>query len=135
MQWNTQAWNITTNLKVKVYFNLPAIIAMNALMWKLHVDDSVKGRHNMILGRDILTELWLNLKYSEQVIKADDGPSKGSTIPMVDLGTYVFKDLSAGKFTPEKLFTNSYVKELYESEHVRTVTKQLHVILDSGYGP
>ena len=64
----------------------------------------------MILGRDILTELGLNLKFSEHVIEADDGPFNGSTMPMVDLGTYIFKDLNTGKFTPEELFTNAYVK-------------------------
>ena len=35
--------------------------------------------------------------------------------------------------TPEELFTSSYVKEVYESEHVRTATKLLHVILDTKY--
>ena len=29
MQWNTQAGNITTNFKVKVYFTLPALRTMN----------------------------------------------------------------------------------------------------------
>ena len=44
----------------------------------------------MILGRYILTELGLNLKFSEHVIEADDGPFKGSTTPMVDLVMYKF---------------------------------------------
>ena len=52
---------------------------------------------------------------------------------MVDLGTYEFKDLNAGKITSEELFTNPYVKELYESEHVPTATKTLRVILDAKY--
>ena len=29
------------------------------------------------------------------------------------------------------MFTDAYVEELYESEHVRTSTKQLRVILDT----
>ena len=32
MQWNTQAGNITANLKVRIYFTLPALIARNVLM-------------------------------------------------------------------------------------------------------
>ena len=60
----------------------------------------------MILGRDLLTELGLNLKLSEHVIKLDDGPLKGSTAPMVDLGTYQFKYLNTGEFTPEESFMN-----------------------------
>ena len=30
-------------------------------------------------------------------------------------------------------FHNSYIEEVYASEHVRTTTKQLHVILDAKY--
>ena len=41
------------------------------------MDDSAKGRYNMILGKYLLTGLGLNLKVSEHVIKADDGPFKG----------------------------------------------------------
>ena len=53
MQWNTQAGNITTSLKIKVDFTLPTLIATNVVMWNCHEDDSAKGRCNMILGRDL----------------------------------------------------------------------------------
>ena len=52
---------------------------------------------------------------------------------MVDLGTYVFKYLNTGKITPGKQFTNDYIKEVYESQHVRTATKRLRVILYARY--
>ena len=39
MQWNTQAGNITTDLKVNVDFTLPALSAKNIVAWKCHVDD------------------------------------------------------------------------------------------------
>ena len=67
----------------------------------------------MILGRDLLTELGLNLKLSDHIIEADDGPFKGSTTPMVDLGTYIFKYLNTDKITPAESFTNAYVEEVY----------------------
>ena len=53
MQWNTQAGNITINLKVKVDFTLPVLSAKNVVTWIYHVDDSAKGRYDMILGRDL----------------------------------------------------------------------------------
>ena len=56
----------------------------------------------MILGRDLLLELWLNLKLSEHVIESYDGPFDGSTTFMVDLGTYIFKYLNTGQITPEE---------------------------------
>ena len=101
MQWHMQAGNITTNLKVKIYFTLPALSAMDIVTWNFHVDESGKGRYDMILVQDILTELGLNLKFSEHVIKEYGGKFKVSTTPMVDLGTYVFKYLNTGKITPE----------------------------------
>ena len=52
---------------------------------------------------------------------------------MVDLGTYIFKYLNTGKIKPEELFTNDYVEEVYESDHVLTSTKRLRVILDAKY--
>ena len=72
MQWHTQAGNVTTNLKVKVDFTLPALIATGVVTWRYHLDDSAKGRYYMIYVRDILTELGLNLNFSEHVIEADD---------------------------------------------------------------
>ena len=55
MQWHAQAGNITTNLKVKVDFTLPALSAPNSVTWKCHVDASANGRYNIILGKDIQT--------------------------------------------------------------------------------
>ena len=50
---------------------------------------------------------------------------------MVDLGGFVLKKLNTGEITPEESFVNAYVKEVYESAHIRTTTKQLRVTLDS----
>ena len=91
MQCHTQTGNITTNLQVKIYFTLPELSATKIVMWDYHVDESAMSRYKMILGRDILTSLRLNIKLSGNVIKADDVPLKGSTAPMVGLGTYEFK--------------------------------------------
>ena len=91
MQWRTQAGNINTNFKVKVDFTLPAISATNVVTWKCHVDDSTRGGYNMILGRYLLTELGLNLKVSEQAIKADDAILKGLQHPWL---TWVRKYLN-----------------------------------------
>ena len=72
------------------------------MTWNFHVDDSAKVRYNMTLCYDLLTALGLNLKFSDHIIEADNGPFKGLTAPMVDMGTYEFKYLITGKITPEK---------------------------------
>ena len=101
MQWQTQAGNITTNFKVTVYLTLPTLLATNFMTCKSHVDYSAKGRYNMILGKYLLTELGLNLKFSEYVLEANDVPFKESTTSVVDLGMYVFKYLNIEEITPE----------------------------------
>ena len=75
----------------------------------------------------------MNLELSEHVIEAHDRSFKGSTTTIVDLGTYIFKDLDTGKNTPEESFTNAYVEKVYESEHLSTSNKQLSVILDAKF--
>ena len=62
-----------TNIKVKVDFTLPTLSATNVVTWIYHVDESSKGRYDMILGQYLLTELGLNIKCSEHAIEADDG--------------------------------------------------------------
>ena len=133
MQWNTQVGNITTNLKIKVDFTLLALSAVDVVTWNFHVDESTKGMYDMILVRVLFAELGINIKFSELVTEADDVPFNGSTTPIVDLGTHIFKYLNIGKITPEECFTNDYVKEVYESDHELTATKRLRVILDSKY--
>ena len=74
------------------------------------MDDSAKGRYDMILGRYLLTFLVLKLRLYYHGIEADDGTFKGSTSIMVGLDTYEFKYLETGKITPEVSFTNAYVE-------------------------
>ena len=52
---------------------------------------------------------------------------------MVDLSKYTFKILNTDTITSAEYFTYAYVKGVYESEHVRTATKQLREILYDKY--
>ena len=94
-------YSVTTNLKVKIEFTLPELSITKILMWNCHVGESAKGVYGMILGRDLLTALGINLKFSDHVIEADYGPFKGLMLTMVDLGEYEFKYLNTGNITPK----------------------------------
>ena len=94
IQLQIQTGNITTNQKVKVNFTLHAFSATKTMMWNCHMYDSAKMKYNIILGKDLLTSLGLNLKLSEHDIEAGDGgeiPFESFTEPMVNFGTYEFK--------------------------------------------
>ena len=100
MQWHTQGGSITTNIKVKIYFTLPELSATEILTWNCYVDDSAKGRYDMILGIDISSTLGVTVKFSYHVNKADNGLFKGFTAPMVNMITYEFKFSNAEKIKP-----------------------------------
>ena len=52
---------------------------------------------------------------------------------MVDLGAYLCKDLNTSKLKTYESFTDTYIKDLYDSEHVHTDTKLVFVLLDAKY--
>ena len=54
IQWCSEARNITTNIKVKIYLTLPKLRAKKTVTWNWHMNDYAKGRYDTILGRDIL---------------------------------------------------------------------------------
>ena len=62
--WETQAGNFTTSQKVNVDFYLPEFITTKIVLWKCNVDKKNNSRFDMILGRDLLTALVLDIKFS-----------------------------------------------------------------------
>ena len=74
------------------------------MMWKCHVDEPAEGRYDMILGRDVLTSLGLDVKVSECVIIGIYGPYEKCLLPMVDISNYEFKSPTDKIFKPEESF-------------------------------
>ena len=85
---HTHAGNITTNLQFRINFTIPEVSATKIVTWNCHVHNSAKGKYVIILCGYILTAVVLNIKLSEHVVKADYGTLRGSSAPMVHLGTY-----------------------------------------------
>ena len=52
------------------------------------MDGSINGRYDMILVRDLLTALGLNLKFSESIIIGGEVPYEVLSAPMVDVSNY-----------------------------------------------
>ena len=98
-------------------------------MWNFYVDDSTKSRYDMVLGRNLLTDLGTNLKLSYHDIESDYGKFKVSTIIMVDMGMYDFKYLNTRNITTGEFATNYSAEEIHESEQVHTSTKLVHLLL------
>ena len=61
---------------------------------KCQVDDSIESRYYMILGRDLLIALGLDLNFSKHTIIGGGGPYKGCSSLMADITDYYFKPLT-----------------------------------------
>ena len=55
------------------------------MLCKCHVDKKTNRRYDMILGRDPLTALGMDIKFSENIIIGGDGPYEGCSEPMVEI--------------------------------------------------
>ena len=87
----------------------------------------------MILGRDLLTALGLDIMFSEIIINDGEVPYKGFSAPMVDVNNYDFNILTGKTVKPEESFINLYVSECFESESEISATLRMRRILDAKY--
>ena len=103
------------------------------MTWKFHVCNSDKGSYNIILGRNLLTTLGLDLKSFDSGIVGGDGPHEGCLAPMFDISNYDYKTLTDKIVKPEESFLNSCVNECFESEKRISQTRKMRIILDTKY--
>ncbi len=81
--WSTPAGNLTTKKKVKARFTLPELQDSLLIEWDLHVTDNL-GAHDMIIGRDMLEFLKIDIKFSMQTVEwgAYSMPFKDPKVPV-----------------------------------------------------
>ena len=86
---------------MKVDFCLLEFSAAKIVTWICHVDESTKGIYNMILGRDLITALGLDLKFSENAVIGGEVPYVGCLAPMVDVISYDYTYITDKIVKPE----------------------------------
>ena len=71
--WITKGGNFQTSKKCKATFILKEFFKNKSIEWNLHVDSTPSPHHyNMILGRDIMSELRITLDFKDQTMTWDD---------------------------------------------------------------
>ena len=83
--WENKSGNFMTLKKMNVDFCLLEFSATKIVTWKCHLDEPTNGRYGMILGRDLLTALGMDLKFSDTSIICGEGPHEGCFALMVEL--------------------------------------------------
>ena len=92
--WESQAGKFMTSQKVNVDFCLPKFSATKIVSWKCHVYNRANIRNDIILSRELLTALGLDLNFFVNIIIGGEGPYEGCSAPMVYLRNYDFKSLT-----------------------------------------
>ena len=120
-KWETKAGSFSTTEKCKCTFTMPEFHKGKEINWMVYVDktEGNLGHYDMIIGRDMLETLGINLLFSEQIIKWDN-----ATIPMRNISS--FDEINIDTLTNEIL-----------SMHDPTTTEaeRIQSILDVKYAP
>ncbi len=77
--WTTPGGALQTSTKCKSQFTIPELHDNRLIEWNLHVTKTL-GAYDMIIGRDILTDLGIDIRFSNNTIEWDN-----SEIPMKDV--------------------------------------------------
>ena len=85
----------------------------------------------MILGRDILTSLVLDLKFSRNIIIGVERPYEGFLEPIVDLINYHFKILTEKIVKQEEYFINSCIDKCLKFKGTISSTRRTRRILEA----
>jgi hypothetical protein len=80
-KWVTKAGSFTTNRKARCEFSLPEFHGGKDITWNMYVDesDSKDCRYDMIMGRDLLNDIGLDLLFSTGMMVWDN-----ASVPMRD---------------------------------------------------
>jgi hypothetical protein len=121
--WETKGGTFHTTKRCKTSFVLPEFFRNRAIDWDLHVDStSGPHRYDMILGRDVMSELGLNLNFGEMTMTWDD-----STISMKE------QESLSDILNPVNDFY--WYEDLGETEALQEASTRLKNILDAKYKP
>ena len=114
--WVTAAGTLSTSKKCKVYFTLPELSTSMAVVTEVHFTKNL-SKYDLILGRDLMTELKLKLDFEDNVISC-----KHISIPMRN-------------FTEMNSNEANFVTGIKEPESVTEATDWVRRILDAKYRP
>ena len=92
--WTTPAGPLRTDKCVRGEFTIPELHDNKLIRWKFHIAPNL-GNYDMIIGRDLMSDLKMDVKFSTQTIEWEDSeiPLKDSDASMAE--AYYVRDSEA----------------------------------------
>ena len=118
--WTTPAGEMRTNKECTAQFTIPELHDDRVIQWQCHVHDNLGG-YDMILGRDILRELKIDIQFSDDTIHWDE-----ASIPMKDRDctvqdSFFIKDPKAVDFSMTRI--KQILDAKYEKANLEEIAK------------
>ena len=110
--WKTMGGNFQTRRKARISFKMIEFSHNKVVNWTAHVDDQTKpelAKYDMIIGSDLLSELKIDLLYSQQQIVWDE-----IAIPMKNRGSISSEELLQDLY---ELTKESTIIQMSETRH------------------
>jgi Aspartyl protease len=108
--WTTPGGALQTTTKCKSQFTIPELHDNRLIEWDVHITKTL-GAYDMIIGRDVLTDLGIDIRFSNHTIEWDN-----SEIPMKDI---------------DATFEDSFF--VGDSDHAEDAMERIKSILDAKY--
>ena len=112
VNWTTKAGSFATTRQCVVSLKLPALHADKVITWNYYVDEQQSTHYDIILGRDVLTEVGIDLLFSERKITWE-----GSSIPMGDPSLFKHK-------TIKQLELETFQQDQVEEDFIQQMTEE-----------
>ena len=115
------SWWLPNYPKTNMELILPELYATKSMTWSFHMGESQRNsRYDMIIGRELLLELKLDLCFFNYTIKGNGGVYEGCTAPMK----------YPSNMCHDAIYRN---EEWWESKHLLDSTWSMCSILDAKY--
>ena len=125
--WSTPAGDLSTQETCTAQIRLEELHSDRVIEWKFHVAPDL-GAYDMIIGRDMLTDLGIDVKFSDQEVHWD-----GARMP---LKSYYDGQMEKDSFhveeppAVEEVFDRSIAENVYEAADLRQYTQDMDYLND-----
>jgi hypothetical protein len=119
--WSTPAGKLTTTQKCKALFTIPELHDDRVIEWNVHVAPTL-GSYDMIIGRDILQDLGIDIQFSTGTVHWDGNEVPLKPYDATEEQTYHVQDSYAVDEATERL--KGILDAKYEAADLKEVARE-----------